>query len=267
MQVHTQIVVKEGFFVKQVVTEQVLGPHSEILKKKQTEAISIIPDAFRISIPSRADYEKNTYEEPLKLPAHYGCSGNLLYIAHRVVYWPLYSHFDIIPDVDATGIANPDKQFLHYNGRRTKNLRVGIEYPGLWMVYAFRILNSRINKLANVYLVTNIKKQFYAPLLPNIFDNGKICLGHISATFEGSVQETVQKLFNEIHMSASNTHLMGEKHWEVLKFTKEKKDDKFIITWNPPTEFMEQPGRYHSGRILSIAADFLTQLAVIEETE
>lgn len=266
MQTNTEYLVNpDGQFIRRIIKEEMLGGLPQIVDKAKNTEIVIIPDCFSIRYPSKKDYENNTSRHELSVPVHMGRTKSILHVAHRLAYYPIHSRF-VIRKISSDKNYQVFAKFSDTDVDGEEH-RIGCEYPGLWMIYVFKIRNHRIEAISNCYLVTNIRGRFFAPLLPNIFNNGKICLGEIFIRYQYSMQQTVQEVFNEIYMSKSTHHLMTAEGLENLKFQWIEGEEERIPKWTPTKEFLEEPHKVHSDRECTIATELLEKLHVIEQTD
>lgn len=263
MESQSEFIYKDGKFYRRESTVIEIGPLTEITSKAKQVGFTIIPDCFKLEMPSKQDYENNTSEKMVSVNVHVARNNRQMYVCHRLVYYPLYGR---VVTADRETDLKKGKQKIHWHGERGEKVRLGVDYPGLWMIYAFSLSNHRISGFQQLYFTTNIKGNHYAPCFPNIHNNGNVCMGQVRANFEGDVQKTVQNLYNEYHMSESNDHLMDERMKSVLKFDYTK-DDKIESKWTPPDDFYKKPAAYHANRKTTIAAELLVDLVKIEERD
>jgi len=256
-----EYIVKDGCFIERMVQtqERPLGTYAKVLRSLADEAYSLVPDVGIVEVPARLDYEQHeSKEEKVKLPVHIGRNSSRLYAAHRLPYWPIFGHFNTT--------AEPGGPIVYrYNGIEGGQRRCGVAYPGMWIIYRFNLSNHRITNWGGASLITNIRGRHYAPLLPNIFDSGKICFGDVRPRWTGNIVDCCQHVLDELFASASNDHLMTDQHRSVLQFTRETPESLF--TFKPPENFWSAPESRHRGRDTTVAADMLVNLATLEETD
>jgi hypothetical protein len=257
---HTEYLVKDGCFFRRTYSEENLGPQTQILKEIGEQSYTIVPDLFNLEIPTKACYQKNNLDEIIKVPVHVGRNKSSCFAAHRMPYWPIFGTINVRTEEDGRKLGS-------YNGEEGQRIRIGVDYPGLWFLYSFKVRNNRIMRLLGLWVITNIKGKFYAPYLPNIFDNGNLCLGEIQFPDFKTVQECIKPIFKDVFCSISNSHLCMENTYDILKFEKGAGEED-LWKWTPPTDFFANPSSWHTaGRLVTMGTEFLALLNSVEQDE
>lgn len=254
----TEILVQGGQFVRRIVHEENIGSQTEILKKVQEQSYTILSDLFSVSLPTRESYRNLNRDETVEVPVHIGKNGGQCYAAHRMQYWPMKGkgYKRTVGGKDIFTFTGRDIE-----GKTMEERVVCLDYPGLWMIYNFSLNGHRVQAFNSIFVTTNIKGSHFAPHVPNIYNNGKMCTGEVRPSFEGDIQNFVQKTCDKIVDSKSNDHLMYRKGKELLHFNLTDKK------WAPPKDFIANPAAWHSGRETTVASDMLTMIDEIEKKE
>lgn len=250
MNSQTEIIVKNGSFVRRRITEEDLGQQADIIRKLSQEASVIIPDAFDLYIISPDSYRNSDKPKKyLRTPCHIGKLANRLVLAHRLPYYPLFGHFN----------SSVDPEFDIFTGSKEQrpNRKYALYYPAMWMMYNFYIGTGGFTRFNGTFLATQVKDKFYSPLLPNIHDTGGICLGDIEVNWRNNMRETAQHTLNEFVGSVSNYDLC--ENTNMYKFNKE------TGAWVPPERFFDDPVGFHRDRIVSANPDMLSHILKISD--
>lgn len=251
MSSQTEIIVKNGSFVRRRITEEDLGQQADIIKRLSQETSVIIPDAFDLYIISPESYKSpDKPKRYLRTPCHIGKSSNRIILAHRLPYYPLFGHFSI----------SEDSEFDIFTGSKElrPNRKYALYYPAMWIMYNFFIGTEGFTRFNGTFLTTQVKDKFYSPLLPNIYDTGGICLGEIAVNWRNNIRETAQHILNGFVNSVSNYDLCID--IDMYKFNRAKG------TWIPPEQFFDDPVGFHRGRLVSYSPDMLSHILKISDT-
>lgn len=109
----------------------------------------------------------------------------------------------------------------------------------LFCVHTHIYYDNQSNEIANVYLFfRNTKGDMLNPVYPNIFENGRICMGDEFERWRNNdskrpLTEVFQHAFTSFHQSAMNNHLVGPSH---IRLYQRSVDDEGNQAWIHPTE-------------------------------
>ena len=109
----------------------------------------------------------------------------------------------------------------------------------LFCVHTHIYDDNQSNEIANVYLFFRTTKgDMLNPIYPNIFENGRICMGDLfererNADTKRPLTEVFQHAFKSFHESTMNNHLVGAPH---IRLYQRSVNDEGEQAWIHPTE-------------------------------
>lgn len=220
------IILKDGIFLRQTISHREIGPFDQVVGAAVGRQPFCLRNAARVTVPTESEYLTNSDYVTHGLPVVITYAHNMAYTSVILPYLPLEGTFRVNEN---------EYQFEGYSEGALRRAIVETASKGFLVVFVnvtpynmersnplSAAPTSSVRQYLLAYNPNNCK--VHRPNYPNIFDDGKICMGSAYNPSIASLVGSLQHSLNHFFEARANADLSTSHVDAFLRFRQYEPD-------------------------------------------